>query len=150
MTIEDKNQKRSQRQEELRRIDAWLDRLHEENPVLHWLLAIGIVAGVFAFAMFLKWLLTGSRKTQISIQEREVSMSKDGFKQSGTSPTQPDFVVENHGSIFLLTPLTPSANSWVEEHLPEDRMTFGGSIVVEHRYISDIVHGIQNDGLAVR
>ena len=142
--IEDKNQKRRQRQEKLRRIDAWLDRLHGENPVSHWLVAIGIAIGVLAIAMLLKWLFT------ISLQEREVSMSKDAFKQSGSSPTQSDFVVENHGSIFLLTPLTPYANSWVEEHLPEDRMTFGGSIVVEHRYISDIVHGIQNDGLAVR
>jgi len=80
-------------------------------------------------------------------------MSKDGFKQSGNSPTQskgPDFIVENHGSIFLLQPLTPAANSWVEENLPEGHMTFGGSVVVEHRYIGDIVQGIQSDGLAVR
>ena len=34
-------------------------------------------------------------------------------------PSSPDFVVENHGSIFLLRPITPSAISWVEEHIGE-------------------------------
>ena len=60
-----------------------------------------------------------------------------------------DFIVENHFTIFLLRPLTPAAESWVEEFLPEDRMTFGSAVVIESRYIADIVHGIQNDGLAV-
>ena len=62
--------------------------------------------------------------------------------------TDPDFVVENHSSIFLLQPLTPAANSWISERLPEDRMTFGGAVVVEHRYIWAILEGIQSDGLA--
>ena len=62
----------------------------------------------------------------------------------------PDFRVENHGSIFLLQPLTPAANSWIDEHLPEDRMTFGGAVVVEHRYITNIVQGAISDGLQVR
>jgi len=72
------------------------------------------------------------------------------FEASGSSPTRPDFVVENHGSIFLLQPLTPAANSWVNEHLHEDRMTFAGAVVVEHRYIADIVRGAIADGLAVK
>jgi hypothetical protein len=29
-------------------------------------------------------------------------------------------------------------------------MKFGGAVVVEHRYIVDIVHGAQADGLVVR
>ena len=74
----------------------------------------------------------------------------DSYVASGNSPTQPDFFVENHGTIFLLQPLTPAANSWVEENLPEDRMTFGGAVAVEHRYIADIVRGAQNDGLVIR
>jgi hypothetical protein len=74
--------------------------------------------------------------------------SHDSFVASGSSPT-PDFVVENHGSIFLLQPLSPSAKSWIEEFLPEDHMSFGSAVVVEHRYIQDIVEGIRNDGLVV-
>ena len=63
---------------------------------------------------------------------------------------QADFSVQNEGTIFLLIPHTDSANAWIEEHIPEDAQRFGGGIVVEHRYIQDIVEGIQADGLAVR
>jgi hypothetical protein len=78
-----------------------------------------------------------------------MSSHSDAFVASGNSPTEPDFVVENHGSIFLLQPLSPAANSWVEENLPENRQTFGSAVVVEHRYITDIVRGAQADGLEV-
>jgi hypothetical protein len=74
-------------------------------------------------------------------------------QSSGTSPTSgngPDFLVENHGTIFLLQPLTPAANSWIDDHLPEDRMTFGSAVCVEHRFIRDIVRGILNDGLVLK
>jgi hypothetical protein len=76
---------------------------------------------------------------------------KGEFASSGTSPT-PDFRVENHFTIFLLTPLTPAAQFWVQEHLPDEqnRFEFAGSIVVEHRYIADIVRGAIADGLVVK
>lgn len=73
---------------------------------------------------------------------------RNEFQASGTSPT-PDFLVENHGTIFLLQPLTPAANVWIEQNLAEDRLTFAGAVVVEHRYIADIVSGAIADGLAV-
>ena len=60
-----------------------------------------------------------------------------------------DFIVSNHGTIFLLQPLTAAAKEWVAEHLPEDHQTFGSSIAVEHRFILDIVDGIRNNGLRV-
>lgn len=60
-----------------------------------------------------------------------------------------DFTVRDEGSIFLLTPETPEADAWVAEHLPEDAMRFGKAVVIEHRYVSDIVDGIQADGLEV-
>ena len=78
-----------------------------------------------------------------------MSSHSDSFVASGSSPTC-DFLLENHGSIFLLQPLTPAAQSWIDEFLPKDRMSFGTAVVVEHRYISDIVEGIRNDGLAVQ
>lgn len=83
--------------------------------------------------------------------------SHDSFVASGNSPTrsekiQPDFVLENHSSIFLIKPLTPSAISWIEDHIGQDNgyQPYFPTIVVEHRYIADIVAGIQNDGLAVQ
>jgi len=88
-----------------------------------------------------------------------MSSHNDSFVASGSSPTQrekvpspPDFLVENHGSIFLLKPLTPSATNWVEEHIGSDNgyQPYYPTVVVEHHYIADIVAGIQNDGLAVQ
>ncbi len=79
-----------------------------------------------------------------------MSSHSDDFVASGSSPTESDFVVENHGTTFLLQPLTPAANSWIEQNLPEDHMTFGGGIVVEHRYIAEIVRSAIADGLGVR
>ena len=75
-------------------------------------------------------------------------MHTDSFVASGSSPT-PDFEVENHQSIFLLRALTPAAEYWIKEFLPQDCTYFGSAVVVEHRYIADIFRGIQNDGLAV-
>lgn len=61
-----------------------------------------------------------------------------------------DFTLENHGSIVLLQPHTEAARAWVSEHIPDDAMIWGTSIVVEPRYVSDIVDGIAEDGLEVR
>jgi hypothetical protein len=61
-----------------------------------------------------------------------------------------DFTVVNEGTIFLLIPNTPAAEAWCDERLPEDRMTFGRGVVVEHRYIANVVEGIQRDGLGVK
>lgn len=62
---------------------------------------------------------------------------------------QPDFEVQNEGSIFLLRPISSAARAWANEHLPADAQGFGFAYVVEHRYIADIVAGIQAEGLVV-
>ncbi len=79
-----------------------------------------------------------------------MSSHSDSFVASGNSPTV-DFLCENHGSIFLLRPLTPSATSWLEEHIGQDNgfQPYWPTCVVEHRFIADIVAGIQSDGMAV-
>ena len=80
-----------------------------------------------------------------------MSSHNDSFVASGSSPTV-DFHCENHGTIFLLRPLTPSATSWLEEHIGQENgyQPYFPTVVVEHRYIADIVAGIQNDGLVVQ
>lgn len=65
------------------------------------------------------------------------------------APTQYDVRVDNHGSIMLLNPLTQAGEAWMDEHLPADALTFGGGIVVEPRYVGDIVNGMREDGLEV-
>ncbi len=82
-----------------------------------------------------------------------MSSHNDSFVRSGNSPTQsgPDFIVENHHSIFLLRPQNEQAIAWVNEHIGADNgfQPYWPTVVIEHRYIADIVAGIQSDGLAV-
>ena len=84
-------------------------------------------------------------------------MKTDPNKQSGSSPTAsygalPDFVVQNHGSILLLIPRTISAKTWVEQNIGKDNgyQPYWPTVVIEHRYVADIVAGIEGDGLAVQ
>lgn len=58
-----------------------------------------------------------------------------------------DAAVENHGSIFLLRPLTSSAKDWISENLPNDVMWFDGAVAIEPRYVCDIIDGMLADGL---
>ena len=59
-----------------------------------------------------------------------------------------DFEVDDHGSIFILTPVSEAALQWCYAHLPEDAPRWGSvSYAIEPRYIEDIVRGCQRDGL---
>lgn len=60
-----------------------------------------------------------------------------------------DFLIANHGTIILVTPVTLDATKWVNKHLAEDRLMYGAAIVVEPRYISNLVKGIQKSSLSV-
>lgn len=60
-----------------------------------------------------------------------------------------DLSVEREGNLFLLTANSELGKAWVDEHLPNDAMTWGRSVVVEHRYIDAIVEGANDDGLTV-
>lgn len=80
-----------------------------------------------------------------------MSSHNDSFVSSGSSPTEGglDFRCENHGSLFLLFPLTQSAHSWIEEHVPSDVQWFGNAVIIEHRYVWTILVGIQDSRLTV-
>ena len=60
-----------------------------------------------------------------------------------------DFDLVSHGSICLLTPRTPAAHDWVEEHLPANAQLWGPSIVVEPRYVQAIIDGVEDEGLTI-
>ena len=77
-----------------------------------------------------------------------MSSHDDSFVASGSSPTV-DFFCENHGSTFLLRPISPAAFLWIHENLPPDRQMFGNAVAVEHRCIWAILDGIQEAGLVV-
>ena len=62
----------------------------------------------------------------------------------------PDFHVHDHGSICILVPVSEAAQDWVAFNLPDNAMQWGGGVVIEPRYVSDIVEGAMADGLTVR
>ncbi len=81
---------------------------------------------------------------------RKIGPVKDPNKQSGSSPTF-DLVFENHFSLFLIRPVSPAGQSWLDENVgDENTLTFGGAVVCEPRYVEAIVLGAQSDGLVVR
>jgi hypothetical protein len=62
-----------------------------------------------------------------------------------------DFVVANHFSVVILHARTDAARAWLDEHLPEDALTWGtDGTVIEPRYVGPILDGIRSDGLTVR
>ena len=58
-----------------------------------------------------------------------------------------DVRIENHGSIVLVQPLTDTAREWLTANVGEDSMYFGGALVVEPRYLGELVDGMVSDGL---
>ena len=69
------------------------------------------------------------------------------------SETELDFKLENHGSLFLLRPLSVAAKEWMQQNLPVDSpetQFWGDAIVIEWRYVDAIVDGIIGDGLVLR
>lgn len=78
-----------------------------------------------------------------------LGLTIDELRAQRAADDIPDFAVRNEGSIQLLVPNTDAAREWVSQHISEDAQRFCGGIVVESRYIDDIVQGIQGDGLTV-
>ena len=60
-----------------------------------------------------------------------------------------DVTVQDHGSLFLLQPHTAAAKAWIEENVQEDARWWGNALVIEHRYIDNVVNGAIKDGLTV-
>lgn len=61
----------------------------------------------------------------------------------------PDFRLDDHGSVVVLTLMSSAAKDWREAHLPDDAMTWGTGVAIEPRYVPDIPSGIAEDGLTV-
>lgn len=64
----------------------------------------------------------------------------------------PDFYLENHGTVFLLRPRNDAASSWLDDNIYSENAEqtwFGDALVIEPRYVDDIVLGIIDAGLEV-
>jgi hypothetical protein len=62
-----------------------------------------------------------------------------------------DIVIENHGNIFLLCPTSRSGREWIEENFGHQNefQPYWPTVVVEPRYVADIVNGVQTNNLGV-
>jgi hypothetical protein len=61
-----------------------------------------------------------------------------------------DLLVHGHGTLYLLRAASERGQKWLDEHVSEDHQEWAGAILVEARFISDIVRGAVADGLQVR
>ncbi len=61
-----------------------------------------------------------------------------------------DATVESHGSICLVTPLTKECRTWLRDNVQDDATWYGCSLVVEPRFLDNLVTGMTFDGLVVR
>jgi hypothetical protein len=76
--------------------------------------------------------------------------------------TEVDFEVQNHGSLFVLHPQNDAAREWIDIHVygtdadggtetvEQNVQWWGGGVVIEPRYLPDIIEGIEADGLDVK
>lgn len=66
--------------------------------------------------------------------------------RAGTK-NRPDYLVENHGSLGCIQPLSEKAREWLQEHVRGEQTWQGGGLMVEPSYLLDLVMGMQEDGL---
>jgi hypothetical protein len=43
--------------------------------------------------------------------------------------------------------VSQAARDWIAENVSDDAQWFGGALMVEHRYASDLAEGMAGDGL---
>ncbi len=61
-----------------------------------------------------------------------------------------DVAIKSTGSNFVLVrPLSAAAGSWLDDHVAGEATWWAGALVVEHRYLDDLIEGMRGDGLAV-
>jgi len=63
-----------------------------------------------------------------------------------------DINVTGGGSIFLLAPKTQAGRDRIDQNIGPDNgfQPYYPTVVVEHRYVGDIVEGMAADGLEVK
>lgn len=54
--------------------------------------------------------------------------------------------IQDEGSIVLVRPLDADALAWFSDNVSEDAQWFAGALVVEHRYVSDLLEGFESYG----
>jgi hypothetical protein len=62
----------------------------------------------------------------------------------------PDISIRNHGSVVVLTGVTPEGRAWLTDNIDPDAMRWGNGFAVEPRYVGPILDGAADAGLEIR
>lgn len=54
--------------------------------------------------------------------------------------------LENHGTIWLVRPLTKRFAKWLRDTAPSDAQFFGAALAVEPRYLAGVIHAAEEGG----
>lgn len=65
---------------------------------------------------------------------------------------EPDLIIDDQGSIILLRPNTSEGEGWIDDNIGPDNgyQPYYPAVIVEPRYLGNIVHGATEDGLVLR
>jgi hypothetical protein len=67
-----------------------------------------------------------------------------------TEERRADVRVTNDGTVSLFELISLDSREWVDDNVEAESYQFlGHNLVVEHRYVSDLIVGMANDGLEV-
>ena len=56
-----------------------------------------------------------------------------------------DFAFSDHGSICILTALSPEGSQWVREYIPADAQRWAGGVVISPHFVCDVLDAIAAD-----
>ena len=65
-------------------------------------------------------------------------------KENGMS----DFIVTHHGTLALFEPQNDEAREHLEENVSDEAQWFGNALVVEPRYVLNLVAGLEEEGFS--
>lgn len=60
-----------------------------------------------------------------------------------------DVEIRGSDTVYLFDLRTDTAADWVASHVSAERLKFGGSLVVEHRFVAALVSGMVFYGLII-
>lgn len=60
------------------------------------------------------------------------------------------FSVEDHGSIVLVHPHTNDVRDWLRDNVDPEAQWFGRALVVEPRYVEQLVTALVDEGFATQ
>ena len=60
-----------------------------------------------------------------------------------------DVEVTGSGTVYAMHPLTEAAQRWLDDNIGSDAIYMQGALMVEWRYVDEIIEGMLDDGLEV-